>query len=235
MFGPIHNVVFDFDGTLVNTMSSIAQGMQKAILSTSGKTIPIPDLFKSFGPAPRGVLAKWVPEDVLDQALLEWSDFDRALDRSAFEIFPGVEELLSNLQELQIPFGLFTGRDRASTLRILKALEWSDRFFPETHIVCGDDGFKAKPSGEGLKHLLEKHAWKAPLTLMVGDHVHDMEAGREAQCPTAVALWDRSFATGLTERSRFSENWQAWDKVSSVDLRLATPDALTAWMKKSQN
>jgi phosphoglycolate phosphatase-like HAD superfamily hydrolase len=233
MFGPIESVAFDFDGTLVNTMTSVARGMQKAVLAVTGKTVELDELAKTFGPAPRGVLAQWVPADRLDEALGVWLDFDGSLDKDAHEIFSGVSEMLEDLLRLKISIGLFTGRDRAGTLRILNNLQWTNRFFSEKDLVCGDDGFKAKPSGEGLLHLVKMKNWTCSKTLMVGDHKHDMMAGREAKCKTAVALWDQTFFHGTTNRGRFRESWQHWDAEQSVDLRLATPDSLAAWFRKS--
>jgi pyrophosphatase PpaX len=234
MFGPIRSIAFDFDGTLVNTMNSVALGMQKAVQSVTGKEIPLTELIKSFGPAPRGVLEKWVPKEKVDGALAVWLQFDSEQGPETYTPFPGVVEMLGDLQMAALPFGLFTGRDRAGTLKILDKLGWFNKLFSETSIVCGDDGFKAKPSGEGLKHLVVSSGWSFADTLMVGDHEHDLMAGRDAGTKTAVALWDQTFSAGPTNRARFRETWDRWQGNENIDLRVPKPESLSYWILKDR-
>ncbi len=208
--------------------------MQKAIASVTGKEVPVPELFKSFGPAPRGVLEKWLPLDRVDEALLVWLKFDQEQGPDTYVPFAGVEAMLIELQVANLPFGIFTGRDRAGTLHILNKLGWFNKFFSESNIVCGDDGFKAKPSGQGLSHLISTLGWSKEHTLMVGDHEHDLMAGREAGTKTAVALWDQTFVEGQTNRARFRESWDRWQGNDHIDLRVPKPESLSYWIFKDR-
>lgn len=233
MFGPIRQVVFDFDGTLVDTMSRVTEGLGAAIEHVTRKKIPESELVASFGPSPQAVLAKWVSPERVDEALNFWLDFEKNSPPDSMKPFPEVETLLSFLKNQKIKTALFTGRDRESTLKILKANSWYQKYYDENNIVCGDDGHAPKPSAEGLIKILNAHNWNAKETLMVGDHPHDMISGASANCKTGAALWDMSAMEGKTKRARFKNAWDRWNEVS-CDLRLQSPLSLVTWLKMPQ-
>jgi pyrophosphatase PpaX len=230
MFGPVKNIVFDFDGTLVDTMSRVVAGLSGAIQHVSGKNVSRDELVATFGPAPKAVLEQWVPEDKVDQALEFWLEFEENSQSLHMKPFDGVDEMLRFLKAENYSLAIFTGRDRNSTLKILRAHSWLGEFFEEADLICGDDGFDPKPSGEGLNHLISQRSWSPAETLMVGDHPHDMRAGRDALTKTAAALWDLGMAGGKTQRARFRQVWEKWGD-DICDLRLPAPASLVAWLK----
>ncbi len=227
MFGPIQTVIFDLDGTLVNSMGSVIRGLGEAIYFATGTRIPKEELILSFGPAPRGILTKWLPEEKVDSALNWWLEFEKSLSPEDFDVFPGVEAMLDGLKNHGIQLLVFTGRDRAGSLRIINSHGWIGKYFDEEKMSCGDDGIRPKPSGDGIVRLQKKLNLDLSKTLMVGDHAHDMAAGKEAGCKTAAVLWDVPPGKG-TQRSRFREGWERWDKVE-CDLRLDNPQSLLNW------
>ncbi len=167
MFGPIKNVIFDFDGTLVNAS-------------------------KEFQP------------------------------------FDGVEVMLQTIKKSTLSLGIFTGRERYSAQKIIRLHGWWGSYFNEENILCGDDGFASKPSGEGIVELLRRFSWVAKETLMVGDNSYDILAGNEAGVRTAAVLWNLPEGKN-TERTIFREAWQRWDNIP-CDLRLDSPQSLSRWL-----
>jgi len=230
MFGPIRQVVFDFDGTLVNTMPSIIKGLGMAARLGSGKEISDHELVKSFGAAPSGVLAKWMPSDQVPAALKHWEDFQATLAPAEIAPFEGIPEMLAALKTQSVRLAIFTGRDRATAEKIIRAHGWWETYFDADTILAGDDGFPVKPQSEGLAQFLKKLSFDPTTTLMVGDHEYDALAGRGAGCKTAAALWDLPAGQG-TQRSRFREAWTKWEKIP-VDLRLVAPGSLLEWLAR---
>lgn len=230
MFGPLKNVVFDFDGTLVDTMSSVVEGLGAAVKHASGREIPKDELMASFGPAPQGVLEQWMPKEQVPVAMAYWLNFETTQGPSTMKMFEGTEAMLRYLKEAGYGLAIFTGRDRAGTLRILKAHGWLGDLFSEKQLACGDDGHAAKPSPEGLVMLMESNGFSPNKTLMVGDHPHDMMSGKAAGCLTGAALWDLSHVPGKTARGRFKAAWEKWEE-KLCDVRLSSPESLVAWLK----
>lgn len=232
MFGPIRAVIFDHDGTLVDTMASIVEGLGSAIASQSGTHPTEAELLASFGAAPKTILEKWLHPLQVDAALKHWLDFESKLGPGQMKAFDGIPELLQILQDKKYPIGVFTGRDRASTLAITRAQGWLGKYFTEDQMACGDDGLPTKPRPESLIALMKRMNLDPATTLMVGDHVYDAMAGRSAGCKTAAALWDNK-EKAPTEKARFKLLWEKWNGVD-VDLRLTSPLSLSQWLSSSE-
>lgn len=228
MFGPISSVVFDCDGTLVDTMSSVIKGLGEAVAHTTNKHPTQEQLLASFGPAPEGVLKKWMSEDLVPQALQYWINFERGLGPEDMTVFDGVPELLEYLKGKNYQLAIFTGRDRESATRIVKAQGWWGKYFSEESMLCGDDGLGTKPQAEPLVTLMKRLQMDPATTLMIGDHEYDAVSGRGAGTKTAAALWDNK-ESGPTERARFKKLWEKWDKIP-VDIRLTSPLSLKQWL-----
>jgi pyrophosphatase PpaX len=233
MFGPILTYIFDFDGTLVNSMASVVKGLQNAIEVGSGRVVSERDLIATFGVAPLAILQKWVADpDRVEMAWQAWLEFERTSGAAAFEPFEGVTDLLAEIHSRGLKMGVFTGRDRASTLRILRHHGWLNRYFTETSIICGDDGFPTKPKPEALQELMRRLGANPTTTLMTGDHEYDMQAGRAAGTKVAAALWDLPQGRA-SRRASYKEAWSKWDAVS-LDLRLESPRSLVEWLRLAQ-
>ncbi len=230
MFGPILNFAFDFDGTLVDSMPVVVEGLSWAIAQCQCREPSRDELVATFGPPPEGVLAKWVEPEKLAQALALWHEFEAKAPMPT--VFDGVEELLAAIAAKGRGLGLFTGRDRKSTLHILNALKWTSLFEPEM-VFCGDDGLPNKPSGVALKKMVEIKKWVPQQSLMVGDHPFDMAAARDAGFRAGAALWDQSQNNSQTaaknQKAKFKQSWIKWDGVD-CDLRIAEPRSLLRWV-----
>ena len=100
-------------------------------------------------------------------------------------LFPGAAELLESLSREPLDLGLWTGRDRKSTLRILDTFHLKPLF---TGIVCGDDLKTHKPDPEGMLRLMEILKTTTANTLFVGDSEHDIQAGKNSGVRTIICL-----------------------------------------------
>jgi phosphoglycolate phosphatase/pyrophosphatase PpaX len=97
--------------------------------------------------------------------------------------FRGARTLLQRLRAAPVRIGIWTGRERESTLERLRALAWEHYFDP---VICGDDLVSHKPDPEGLLSIVQ--AWRLPpqQVVFVGDSEQDMAGGRAASVPTVA-------------------------------------------------
>ena len=178
----VNLVVFDFDGTLVDSdLALVKVGLKMSEHFLIKKDVSIDDFLFLNGPS-------------LDESLpLLFPGYDLKELRDAYyklapdsakdvTLFPRVRELLRKLKEKKIDIAIFTSRSRFSTELILKRHGLLSKF---KVIVCGDDGFARKPSGEGLTHLIKKAGTKPEKTLFVGDNWRDILAGKDAKVAVA--------------------------------------------------
>ena len=101
------------------------------------------------------------------------------------KLFPGAKELLEELFKESINMGLWTGRDRKSTLRILKRFDL-ERFFKG--VICGDDLKTHKPNPEGILKLMVLVNATPKTLIYVGDSEHDILAGKRSGIKTITCL-----------------------------------------------
>jgi HAD superfamily hydrolase (TIGR01549 family) len=172
-------VVFDLDGTLVDTMPFVIEGLAMAV--TPYRSRPTLDEVMSNLGGPSEVCLRRLLGGArhLAEALATYLGYLRQNDHVA-QPFRGARTLLKHLQSASVPIGLWTGRERNSTLARLQALSWEGRFDP---IVCGDDLGSHKPDPAGLLKIVHYWRLKPCHVLFVGDSDQDIEGGAAAGVP----------------------------------------------------
>jgi HAD superfamily hydrolase (TIGR01549 family) len=104
-------------------------------------------------------------------------DIERELTGQA-EAAPGVHELLERLQGRGASMGILTRNSREIALLTLKAIG-ADSFFDACDVL-GRDEAPPKPDPAGILHLLDGWNAAACRSVMVGDYLFDLQAGRAA-------------------------------------------------------
>ena len=181
MKGALPLVVFDLDGTLVDSSADLAAGVNAMLARTAPGTAPIPvDVIRTFiGSGARNLVAKSVahagaaisPEDALPVFLEEYAA--RLTDSTRF--YPGVEDALARLEGCTL--AVLTNKPGDMSRRILAALGAGERFF---RVYGGGDLPSRKPDAAGLLKLMEETGAPARETVMVGDSAIDVRTGRAA-------------------------------------------------------
>jgi HAD superfamily hydrolase (TIGR01549 family) len=231
VFGPLRNFIFDLDGTLVNTMGFVYQAFIDLLEQCQSLKVTHEQLRPHMGKAPREIFAVWVHDErALNEIMEAWKSWHQKLQREDVPPYEGIEELLKGLQDKSLPTYIYTGRDRWSAIYILQLHGWWQKYFTEETIYCGDQGFPPKPSPKALLHILDKYALSPGETLFVGDSEKDVQSGLGAGTRTAAALWDMSAFEAKTQRQRFRQAWEKWDK-ESPDLRLVSPRNLLTYLQ----
>ncbi len=158
--------IFDLDGTL-----TIAQHDFAAIREALGlpKGRPILEALAEL------------PEAEARPLHLQLAEIELEIAGRA-EQAPGAEALLEALAERQVRLGILTRNTRENALVTLKATNLL-RFF-EPQAILGRDEAAPKPSPAGILLLLELWQQKAAESVMVGDFLFDLQAGRSAGTQT---------------------------------------------------
>lgn len=179
-------VIFDLDGTLINTKRLYIEAYRRAILPYVGRELSRDEILALRPRCEIRFLRDVVGPDHLERCL---ADFRRAyaeLHPEHFRgIYPGIPELLSGLRRARIPLGIVTGKSRSSW-------EISSRHAPLGEfdtLVFADDVAEPKPDPEGLRIALGRLGADPGRTYYLGDSLSDMEAARAAGVRPAAALW----------------------------------------------
>lgn len=168
-------VVFDLDGTLVDSMPMVLRAFAHA-LEPFRPALPERELFLRLGGPPDRTFRELIGEDRhVPAALARMAAYSEANWRQ-IQPFAGALDLVAHLENDGLVQAVWTGRDRVSTVRILDEQKLAPRF---RTVVCGDDLPTHKPHPQGLAEIMKRLVVDAAETIYVGDADVDVIAGAE--------------------------------------------------------
>jgi len=197
-------ILFDMDGTLVDTFDLYVEAYRRTLSPHLGYAPTVDDILARSPSSERHFLAHWVAAENLgqrwDELQRHYRDLHGALCGGLYE---GVREVLQALRAAGIPIGIVTGKSRASLDVTLAAYDLGT--FDVT--VTDDDVTHPKPDPSGLIAAVSALNIDPREAIYVGDSTADMEAGRAAGVRIGAALWPK---TASGERERFVEETRRW-------------------------
>ena len=182
---PIRAVIFDLDGTLLESASEIATALGRTFAELGLRPLAQKTVEALIG---KGVHV--LVEKALAQAGTNGIDLHSTVEKfeahyaqtvgTQAALFPGVMDGLHRLREAGYPMAVVTNKPRFFTLQLLERTLVSE-LLPV--VVAGDDGYPRKPAGDMLVAACEKMGTDPISTLMLGDSENDVAAARNAGCP----------------------------------------------------
>lgn len=148
---------------------------------------------------------------------------------SRVRLFPGIKELLVELQSQGITCAVWSGRPTQGVVEILEANKVAHFF---NHVVGSCKVSQNKPHPEGLLHVLDLMNLTANETVVVGDHLHDLQGSKAAGAYFVGAAWGTtpdSFK-GHTPDQEFSsvKDFHKWVSSMSTGRIVESPVNLDA-------
>jgi phosphoglycolate phosphatase len=166
-------VVFDLDGTLIDSRLDIAHAANHALVAHGFSRLSSDELASFVGDGARLLVARAArldPEAAEVDALIQsYTDYYAAHPTDHTTLLPGAREALEALSHL--PLALCTNKPRASTEPVLANLRLSHAF---TVIVAGGDLPQNKPHPSLLLHVAERLQLSTAELVMVGDGPQDI-------------------------------------------------------------
>ncbi|MBF0160592.1 MAG: phosphoglycolate phosphatase [Magnetococcales bacterium] len=185
---PIRALLFDLDGTLVDSAPDIAGALNHVLRHVGRDAIPLFQVRHLVGRGARDLIARslWGHDAVIprndaafDAMVKRFFDYycDHISDGSA--PFPGVVETLTLLQQQGYRMAVVTNKTVMLAQLLLTQLQM-DHFF--SLVVGGDSLPKCKPEPQPLLHAMAQLGTSCAETVMVGDSINDVLAAQAAGC-----------------------------------------------------
>ena len=182
----IKGVLFDLDGTLVNTTPLILESFRHTF-KQFGIAVPSDsELVAGFGLPMRTAVTAYMPDEMADEFCDAYRAYQRTRHDELIESIDGVGETLSALKQRGIKMAVVTSKKRPAAIRDLGCYNLVEYF--DTIIAC-DDCAENKPLPGPSLMALKRLGLTGADCLAVGDSPYDLQSARAAGCQTAAVRY----------------------------------------------
>lgn len=224
-------IMFDLDGTLVDTAAEIAEAVNLTLREDQLPTIPATQVRNWIGKGTAWLFGNAMQAATGDADIRASARYARLYPRFLQNYaegtgrmstpYPGVESALKSLHQSGYRLGVVTNKERSLTLRLLDCHGLSETF---EVLVAGGDTPQGKPSPLPLQLALRQAGVEAGDALFVGDSSNDIEASRNA----GVAIWAFNHGYNHGESIASSSPDAILDNFSELMARLGVSPAQPA-------
>jgi len=188
--GPVRGVLFDLDGTLVDSAPDLAGAANRLRAEHGLEPLPFEQLRPMVGAGARGMVGAAFgvkPGESRFEALRDafLARYEAGLLENT-RPFAGVEALLAALEAAGLPWGIVTNKATRFTMPIVEGLGLARR---AAVVVCGDTTPHSKPHPEPLLAAARALRLAAEDLAYVGDDLRDAQAARAAGMRMVAAAW----------------------------------------------
>jgi phosphoglycolate phosphatase len=188
-------VLFDLDGTLVDTAPGMAQALNRLLASRDLETLPYPVIRPHVSGGLRALLRLATQETGVSFADPTWNcsflEHYAVTMTHGIGFFPGIVELLAQLHAWSVPWAIVTNKPQHLAEKVMDFLlpTLDGRAVPPCCLVGGGSTFKPKPDPAGILHALGCCHTLPQQAVMVGDDARDIAAGHAADVHTLAATY----------------------------------------------
>ena len=194
----IKAVLFDLDGTLLDSYDLIADSWRHTVGSLVSRSVSDDEVKHTLGEMLIDSMRRLIPEVDPEEAVDFYREYQREVFLDRIRLFEGTEELLNTLGKAGIKKALVTSRMKSSTFRALEKFGITGLF---DAILTASDTDKFKPDPEPIFMILDMVGCKPEEAILIGDTIHDIEAGKAAGVFTVLANWSLALPPGEARRN----------------------------------
>lgn len=203
----IRLVIFDLDGTLVDSLDDLAEAVNQMRAAFDAPPLLRDQVQAMVGQGARMLVERALPgrtPDEIERALLLFLAYNAAHIADHTRPYPGIAELLTSLRQSGVPMVVISNKNAALCRQLLTVLGLADHFAG----VYGADSFaERKPSPLPFREVMRRHGVLAAETVVVGDSCNDVQAALAAE----VAVIGCNYGYGSEE------------ELAPATLRVASP------------
>jgi len=207
-------LLFDLDGTLLDTAPDFILAINKQLRTHGRQPLAENAIRTSVSHGSIGMIESvyGIKQDHPNFESLKEEFLEIYLSNIAekTELFEGLQQVLDNCEQRNIPWGIVTNKPLKYTAPLMAELGLDQQ---SATTICPDHVTNPKPDPEALILACSQINTAPSDCIYIGDHIRDIQAGRNAGMRTIVAEW------GYIEEFENITEWKAdWMVKTSVDL-----------------
>ncbi len=180
-------VLFDLDGTLIDSTRLILDSYRHTMQVHFGRTYPDSEWLEGLGTPLRVQFHRFTSDAAeVERMIATYRDWNLAHHDAMVRAFPGAVETVRSLNGRGVRLAIVTSKNRHGVQMGLDLCGFTGLF---DTIVTSDDLEASKPDPAPVLTALERLDTPPGSALFVGDSPHDIAAGRNAGATTAACLW----------------------------------------------
>ena len=187
---PYAAILFDLDGTLADTAPDLGYALNEMLKARGLSTVPTKSIRAVASSGAGGLISKGMGIERnstgFDKLRAEFLEIYQANLTRSSKLFPGIQELLTEIEQNNIPWGIVTNKAHRYTIPVLKGL---GVFTRAKCVVSGDSTPYPKPHPAPLLEAAKQIGVAPNTCVYVGDDERDIQAAKAAQMDSIAALY----------------------------------------------
>ncbi len=214
-------VLFDLDGTLVDTAPDLVACLNQALKQHDLSAIDYQHIRPYISYGAMAMIRQAAPEinEARQQIILETmlNLYENNIAQHS-RYFEGIEKTLTAIESKGLKWGVVTNKRERFTLPLMNALGLDMR---AACIISGDTTAKSKPDPEPMLAACDQAQVAPQHCVYIGDACHDISAGKSAQMKTLAAVY------GYLKSDDKPDEWGA-------DGLIESPEQIMTWINETQ-
>ena len=187
--GRINTVLFDFDGTVMDTNDVIYNSWQFTYNELTGRDGDDDVIYATFGEPLYQSMEKLFPDVPAEKSVELYRSYHYDHFTDLIRLFPGIEELLAEIKKRGLKTALVTSRLQRTTGIGMRKFGL-EKYFDQ--VVTIEDCTKYKPDPEPINIALERLGSRPGESIMIGDSLFDLQCADNAGVEYAMVGWARA-------------------------------------------
>ena len=178
------HIIFDIDGTMLDSEQVILLSLQKVIRELQGKEYELHELHFALGIPGEITLAQLGIENTVKANLL-WNDYMKKAAHM-MHLFNDIRKLIIDLKTKGVKLGIITSKNKREYANDFTPFKL-DSYFDT--IITVEDSITPKPSAEPMLAYLKKTGANSQEVLYIGDTLHDRDCAEKSNVDFGLAMW----------------------------------------------
>ncbi len=181
-------VIFDLDGTLLNTLEDLKDAVNAALRQYHYPERDLEEVRNFVGNGAKVLIERSVPEHTsienIEKCLESFRAYYKEHCKDKTKPYDSIIELLTTLREMKIKIGVVSNKFDAATKELCK-----DFFQDKIDVAIGTPQISKKPAPDSVWEAIEELGGKREQALYVGDSEVDIQTAKNAGIPSVSVTW----------------------------------------------